>query len=69
MLSPTMGAYNLACIAAERGDWDTMAHWLLISARGPRLPGPSHTDQVTSFNQVRDEPWFHQLLKELYPIS
>jgi hypothetical protein len=68
-LSPTMGAYNLACIAAERGDWDTMAHWLHISAREARFPGPSHTDQITSFNQVRDKQWFNELLKSLYPIS
>jgi hypothetical protein len=69
VLSPTMGAYNLACIAAERRDWDTMTHWLRISARGARFPGPSHTDQVTSFNQIRGELWFQELLKELYPIS
>lgn len=66
-LQPSSAAYNLACIAAERRDWETMTHWLRRSARGPRLPSPSHTDSVTSFNPIREEAWFQQLLRELYP--
>jgi hypothetical protein len=64
---PTLAAYNLACIAAERSDWDTMSKWLRISARGPRFPAPSHTDTVTSFDPIRQEQWFQDLLRELYP--
>lgn len=64
---PTKGAYNLACIAAEREDWETMSKWLRISARGPRYPPPAHTDSVTSFNAIRSEAWFQKLLEELYP--
>jgi hypothetical protein len=64
---PTLAAYNLACIAAERHDWKAMTKWLRISARGPRFPSPSHTDMVTSFNPIRDESWFKDLLRELCP--
>jgi len=66
-LQPATASYNLACIAAEGRDWETMTKWLRISARGPRFPSPTHTDSVTSFNPVREEPWFKQLLAELYP--
>jgi hypothetical protein len=65
---PTISAYNLACVAAERGDWKTMSKWLRISARGPRLPAPDHTGKVTSFDPVRGEPWFQELLRELYSL-
>jgi hypothetical protein len=66
-LQPAMGAYNLACIAAERADWQTMSNWLRISARSPKLPAPAHTDSVTSFDPIRNEVWFQELLGELYP--
>ena len=66
-IEPASASYNLACIAAERRDWETMTRWLRISARGPRFPSPTHTDSVTSFNPAREEPWFKQLLVELYP--
>ena len=66
-MEATSGAYNLACVAAERKDWSTMSYWLRISARGPKLPPPAHTDSVTSFHPVREETWFQDLLRELYP--
>lgn len=66
-LNPAKGAYNLACIAAERADWETMSKWLHISARSPIFPAPAHTDSVTSFDPIRNEVWFQKLLGELYP--
>jgi hypothetical protein len=51
---PAKGAYNLACISAERGDWETMSQWLRISARGPDFPAPGahrHCHQLRSHSQ------------------
>jgi hypothetical protein len=56
------GAYNLACIAALRGQPDECRHWLQRSHAAGRVPSRQHLMADDDLRSVRDEPWFAELL-------
>ena len=62
------GAYNLACIAAERGDREGVERWMSRSAEYGQLPGLSHVLRDESFEKVRAESWFGELLTRIFPF-
>ena len=60
------GAYNLACIAAELGQQDDVAKYLLQSAEFGQIMPLSHTLRDVNFEKYRAELWFRKLLDEIY---
>jgi hypothetical protein len=56
------GDYNLACIAALRGQRDECRHWLQRSLAAGHLPSRQHLMADDDLRSVRHEPWFAELL-------
>ena len=62
-IRPGSGAYNLACIAALRGDSGKARKWLEKSHELGTLPDDQHLREDTDLQNVRDEDWFQELLR------
>ena len=56
------GAYNLACVAALRGQPEACRQWLQRSKAAGRLPSRQLLLGDEDLRRVRDEPWFAELL-------
>ena len=63
-LEPGCGAYNLACVAARRGQKDQCRKWLerMVELR-PQTR--QHVEQDPDLESVRNEPWFREILSRL----
>ena len=57
--------YNLACLAALRGQNDMCRDYLNQAKAHGTLPGKGHMRTDTDFDSVRNEPWFQDLLASL----
>jgi len=62
LLAPSSAAYNLACLAAIRGLLDEARSWLSKAREGGKLPPPTHLQQDTDLDNVRDTTWFCEFL-------
>jgi hypothetical protein len=60
------GGYNLACIAAETNDRESIVQWLSHSADYGRIPRLSHILRDVSFERHRQELWFRKLLDGIF---
>ncbi|NUO80213.1 hypothetical protein HUU05_09065 [candidate division KSB1 bacterium] len=65
MISPGIGAYDLACIAAQTGDEALCKKWLEVSRKYDTLPALRAIEEDVSFVNVRDSDWFRVLLNDL----
>jgi hypothetical protein len=63
------GAYNLACIAAELGDRESVEKWMSRSAEYGQMPGLSDVLRDESFEQLQNEMWFRDLLIQIFPFD
>ena len=63
VIMPGFGAYNMACIAALRGDEAACREQLNRSKDAGRLPGRSHMDSDADLDLVRDKDWFKEFMK------
>jgi len=61
-LSPGFVAYNLACIAARRGQPDACREWLEKSRQAGKLPSPSLLRTDPDLQSMRTHPWFADFL-------
>jgi hypothetical protein len=61
-LATGAGAYDLACVAALRGQPVECRQWLERSQAAGRLPSRQHLASDDDLEAVRDEPWFAELL-------
>ncbi len=64
-LRPGTGAYNLACVAARRGQSEACRQWLERSRAAGTLPSHRHLSKDKDLESVRNEPWFMELLASL----
>jgi hypothetical protein len=55
-------AYNLACVAALRGDRENCRQWLERSRAAGKLPPRQHLMADSDLASVRNDPWFTELL-------
>ena len=58
------GSYNLACIAAVQGKGKDCKGWLEKARLHESFPGYKYVDEDKDFDNVRDEEWFKEFLKE-----
>jgi hypothetical protein len=66
-LQAGVGLYNLARVAAyRRQDKEVMQH-LRLCARFPALPARTAFDTGGDFAEIRDQNWFQDLVREIYP--
>jgi len=65
-IDPGSGAYNLACIAAESGDGAAVEAHLVRSAEHGQIMPLSHIRRDINFQTLLGEPWFEQLLADLF---
>ena len=56
------GAYNLACIAAFRGDVNACRKWLEAAIKHGKLPPQAHIESDSDLDSVRDQDWFRGIL-------
>ena len=64
-IRPGEGAYNLACIAALRGQEKKCQGWLKISKKFGKLPDADHILKDKDLNTVREKEWFKKMLYTL----
>lgn len=67
-LAPGFPAYNLACIACQRGDHDECQHWLRVAYSSQlceTLPDRDDLLEDTDLAGVCEAGWFLQLLDEV----
>jgi hypothetical protein len=57
------GSYNLACVAARRGDAASCREWLERSKENGRLPDSKHLLADPDLASVRDQQWFRTFLE------
>ena len=57
-------AYNLACVAARRGDAASCQEWLQRSREKGTLPDRQHLIADPDLASVRDQPWFRTFLAD-----
>ena len=65
-IDPGSGAYNLACIAAESSDRAAVEVHLVRSADHGQIMPLSHIRRDVNFQALLGEPWFEQLLEDLF---
>ena len=61
-LVPGVGAYNLACVEARRGNEDDCRAWLIKSKESGTLPSRNHLLQDSDLSSVRQRDWFQSFL-------
>ncbi len=59
------GAYNLACVAARRGQEDDCKHWLGTARDQETLPDRAHLESDSDLDPMRECGWFRDLLATL----
>jgi cytochrome c-type biogenesis protein CcmH/NrfG len=59
------GAYNLACIAAIKGEEEECRKWLEVSRFAGVLPARKHLEKDSDLDLMRDKPWFKDFLAAL----
>lgn len=62
LLAPGVGAYNLACIEARRGNEDSCRSCLIKSKELGKLPSREHLSQDPDLSSVRQRDWFQSIL-------
>ena len=65
-LKPGSGSYNLACVAALRGQEAECERWLRAAGERCLLPRRSHVLDDRDLRRYQDSPWFEDIL-ELCP--
>ncbi len=65
-IDPGSGAYNLACIAANLGDYEAVERWLTRAAEFGKVPTLSHTLRDVNFADLLGERRFRDLLDSIY---
>jgi len=63
---PGQGSYSLACLSAAAGDRQNLVRWLSHSANHGRIPRLSAILADENFSPVRSEPWFRELLQQIF---
>lgn len=63
-LNEGRASYDLACIAALRGEKDSCREWLHRSAETGFLPDRGHIDSDSDLDIVRQEDWFVALMQQ-----
>jgi tetratricopeptide (TPR) repeat protein len=63
-LRPGSGAYNLACVAALRGQPDTCRYWLATTYQHKDTPTADHLASDPDLAAVCDQQWFKDLVAE-----
>lgn len=64
-IQPGVAAYNLACLAALRGESGSARTWLEASRKAGSLPSKAHILADVDFAAVRDEDWFKAFVASL----
>ena len=64
-ISKGIAMYNLACVAALRGDAKQCSEWLKRAHRNGTLPTRTHLETDSDMDPVRDLNWFKLLLKKI----
>ncbi len=63
-ISPGCGSYNLACLAALRGESLECKKWLESARKYDTLQSIRHMGKDQDFDSVRSEKWFKDFLKK-----
>ena len=64
-ISKGTGSYNLACLAALRGDVKQCREWLDRAHRKGTLPARKYLQTDSDLELVRNLPWFKSFLKKI----
>ena len=64
-ISKGIAMYNLACLAARRGEIDECREWLSRAHRKGTLPTRKHLESDSDMEPVRHLNWFKTLLKRI----
>jgi Tfp pilus assembly protein PilF len=59
------GAYNLACLAALRGQEGECRQWLETGRQAGALPDRAHLESDADLDPVRETDWFRDLIASL----
>lgn len=57
-------AYNLACMAALRGDESACEYYLDLTQSADNLPDKSHLLKDQDLDSVRSQDWFKRFLEQ-----
>ncbi len=64
-ISKGTASYNLACLAALRGNVKQCRQWLYRAHRKGTLPERKHLETDSDMDRVRNLPWFKALLEKI----
>ena len=62
-IEPGVGAYNLACISARRGDESGAQRWLLRAKDTGKLPPLQDIMTDTDLDSVKETSWFKEIIE------